>query len=76
MIINTKFDIGSEVWFMKNNKPCRDIVMEIRPAKFYLNLFDTAMKSGEHCYLVGTEEFLETQLYPSKKELVESLLEE
>lgn len=92
MIINTKYDIEEHVWMMRDNKPLEFIVVCVMPADYIKNSeTNQVCRLGEHRYNIqltkdGMElakvgdvysfEVRETDIYPSKRALLESFLDE
>ena len=71
MKIETKYNIGQEVWFMKENKPTKQVVgfVEIIAAS-------TTSKSFIQYGLKiegSVERVVENKLFPTKEELLKSL---
>jgi hypothetical protein len=73
MTITTKYSIGDKVFAMSNNEIKEFTISEIIPGKVFKN------HSYEHKYMFegyngGGPVFLESYLFKTKRELVESLL--
>ena len=71
MIIETKYNIGDEVWFMKENKPAKRVVdfIEIIVASTTSKSFIRyGLKMGSE-----VERVVESHLFPTKEELLKSL---
>lgn len=67
MTIQTKFDIGQEVWFMHDNKPEQGVVRQLR-------VFHHGTQYNVDYDLRDRPGFYdELHLFPSKAELLESL---
>lgn len=71
MTIDTKYNINDEVWLMKENKPVKRVVSFIE--------IIVASTTSE-CFIryglkidSGVERVVENYLFPTKKELLESL---
>lgn len=69
--ITVKFDVGQEVWFMKDNKPCNRIVLSWRidngwnaPVYTYENIPNDIHTRHSIC---------EADLFPTKQDLLNSL---
>lgn len=70
MKIETKYNIGDEVWFMENNKPTKGIVVKLdidiaRSGDWYIENYKVE-SHGLRCE-VGQS------LFPTKEELLKSL---
>lgn len=71
MTIETKYNIGDEVWFMNNNKPARGTVIKIdidiaRSGDWYIEHYKVEADGYQHIK-VGQN------LYPTKEEMLKSL---
>lgn len=71
MIIETKYNIGDEVWFMEHNKPNKGSVVKIdidiaRSGDWYIEHYKVNFDNVLICE-VGQS------LYPTKEELLKSL---
>ena len=76
MKFETRFNIGDEVWLMKNNKPKKVIISAIQI--FYVNtnqdrITYNARDALDSCWLDNTN-LQESQLYKTKQEMLSSLL--
>ena len=71
MTIETKYNIGDEVWFMKENKPTKRVVdfIEIIAAS------TTSKSFIQYGLKIGSvvERVVESHLFPTKEELLKSL---
>lgn len=72
MIIETKYNIGQEVWFMNENKACSDIITAVHTyvTETFLNVtygFGNTIRTQ----IVST--IKESDLFPTKEELLKSL---
>jgi len=80
--MKTKYKIGNFVWYMKNNTPSsaqiEKIVVVYYPAFMYnAKLEEYSNKPKILCsveYKIGNDSYKESEIFNSKKELVESLL--
>lgn len=70
MKIETKYDIGQEVWFMENNEYICAKIKQI-----IMSVFDDGVTLIQYCLEKGKELFfeLEDNLFPTKEELLKSL---
>ena len=71
MTIETKYNIGDEVWFMEHNKPNKGFVVKIdidvaRSGDWYIEHYKVNCDKVQFC-LVGQS------LFPTKEELLKSL---
>lgn len=71
MTIETKYNIGDEVWFMNENRPHKGIVVKLdvdiaRRGDWYIEHYKVEVNGFEYCQ-VGES------LYHSKEELLNSL---
>lgn len=76
MKIETKYDIGQEVWYMENNKAYSRIVTAIRVTSYgKINIIEYGYQNHPECGDERTHylEYNERHLYPSKEELLKSL---
>lgn len=76
MTIETKYNIGDEVWFMTNNKPTTmrvwDITIEIKTKFDGQYVYGDYYRIYYHDY--GNKNTVkENNLYPTKEELLKSL---
>ena len=65
MTIKTKYNIGDEVWFIRNNKVTLGFV-EI------INIRHTTFEEDIEYYVLGNW-YYESSLFPTKEELLKSL---
>lgn len=71
MTIETKFNIGDEVWFMFLNKPIKGTVAKIdidiaKTGDWYIEHYKVEVDGCWHCKIGQS-------LYPTKEELIKSL---
>lgn len=71
MTIETKYNVGDEVWFMDDNKPTKGIVVKLdidvsRKGDWYIEHYKVEAKGFIH-FKVGQS------LFPTKEELLKSL---
>ena len=76
MIFNTKFDVGTKVWFMQNNKPVEAITSSIEIS--YIrednkHIKYTARKVYNSISWLDYTNLFEDNLYSTKEELINSL---
>ena len=77
MTIETKYNIGDEVWFMEDNKACSRVIEAINVTHYGENL--TILRYGYYLHPESSDERLywldqhERDLYPNKEELLKSL---
>ena len=77
MTIETKYNIGDEVWFMEKNKACSRVIEAIR-ATHYGGIL-TVLNYGYYLHPERPDARLywfdqhERELYPTKEELLKSL---
>ena len=76
MKIETKYDIGQEVWYMESNKACSRIITTIRVTTYgKIDIVEYGYQNHPEC---GDERthylpYHESNLYPTKEELLKSL---
>lgn len=72
MKIETKFNIGQEVWFMNKNKACSDIITAIH---IYTTetLLNTTYGFGNTIRTQIVSTIKESDLFPTREELLKSL---
>lgn len=76
MKIETKYDIGQEVWYMENNKDCSRIVTAIQVTSYgKISIVKYGYQNRPECGDERTHyiEYNERNLYPTKEELLKSL---
>ena len=71
MIIETKYDIGDEVWFMWFNKPIKGNIVKIdidiaKTGDWYIEHYKVEVDSSWYCHIGQS-------LFPTKEELLKSL---
>ena len=71
MTIETKFNVGDEVWFMENNKPNKGSVVKIdidraRTGDWYIEHYKVKHGNDQICHIGQS-------LFPTKEELLKSL---
>lgn len=71
MTIETKYNIGDEVWFMDRNKPIKGIAIKLdidiaRKGDWYIEHYKVEANGFQYCK-VGQN------LFPTKEELLKSL---
>lgn len=76
MTIETKYNIGDEVWMMKCNKPIRVKILEIRTLT--QNVCKVCIKKVPETTIIYSLEGMdfmisEDKLFPTKEELLKSL---
>ena len=72
MTIETKYNIGQEVWFMKENKACSDIITAIHTYRTE-TISNITYGFGEsiHSQIIAITS--EQGIFPTKEELLKSL---
>ena len=87
MIINTKFDMFQEVWFMEDNAPKKGIVEAVMPHWIDSDSKGNTVIQGENRYSIRrdyitekgkrkSKPFDESEIFASKKELLDSFLQD
>lgn len=77
MTIETKYNIGDEVWFMEDNKAYSRVIAAIKVTHYGEKL--TVLKYGYYLHPESSDERLywldqhESKLFPTKEELFKSL---
>lgn len=69
MTIETKYNIGDEVWFFAEGEPCNMEILAISVEKYKDNCFIRYMLSDNGFPF----ELYEQDLFPTKEELIKSL---
>lgn len=72
MTIETKYNIGQEVWFMNKNKACSDIITAIHTYTTE-TLLNTTYGFGNTIRTQIVSTVQESDLFPTKEELLKSL---
>ena len=75
MTIETKYDIGDDVWIMQRNKPVRVEVRDIEISRFQ-NDGMVVIRNRIVYHMVGDSAntgYHEEELYPTKEALIQSL---
>jgi hypothetical protein len=69
MIIETKFDIGDDVWVMLNNRPFNNLISLVSPG---IRIKEAAYRDS---YRIEKSEisFYDTDIFRTKEELLNSL---
>lgn len=70
MTIETKYNIGDEIWFMKDNRPVQTLIIDIR---IYVAYKGNGQSITDITYGTDSCEKHQDEVYTSKKELLESL---
>lgn len=76
MKIETKYNIGDEVWYMESNKACSRIIKAIRVTSYgKINIVEYGYLNHPECGDERTHwlEYHECRLFPTKEELLKSL---
>ena len=71
MIIETKYNIGDEVWFINHNKVCVSFITDIRVRKNKTNIKVEYHIEPQHKIVFGV--IKEQELFSTKEELLKSL---
>lgn len=72
MTINTKYNIGQEVWFMNENKACSDIITAVHT--YITETFSNVTYGfGNTIQTQIITTIKESDLFPTKEELLRSL---
>jgi len=72
MIIETKYDVGSEVWFMHQNKITSRYIYSVEPIA--CNTYDRGISIKARYRLEESGQYLsDNDLFPSKEALLQSL---
>lgn len=71
MIIETKYNVGDEAWFMWFNKPIKGIVVKIdidiaKTGDWYIEHYKVEVDGSWYCHIGQS-------LFPTKEELLKSL---
>jgi hypothetical protein len=69
MTIETKFDIGQEVWFMEEDEPNSDVILSIEINIYKEKVFIEYLFANDS-YPYGLDESI---LFPTKEELLKSM---
>ena len=72
MTIETKYNIGDEVWFMNKNKACSDIITAVHIYRTE-TLLNTTYGFGNTIQTQIVSTMKESDLFPTKEELLKSL---